>query len=79
MITWGISANSHDAAIAVFADDYLVYASHSERYSRVKNDGDLDLDMVTELKRKYGEPDRVVWYEKPLVCLLYTSDAADEC
>jgi carbamoyltransferase len=67
MITWGISANSHDAAIAVFADDYLVYASHSERYSRVKNDGDLDLDMVTELKRKYGEPDRVIWYEKPLV------------
>lgn len=67
MITWGISANSHDAAIAVFADDQLVYASHSERYSRVKNDGDLDLDMVNELKRKFGEPDRVVWYEKPLV------------
>ncbi len=65
MITWGISANSHDAAIAVFADDYLVYASHSERYSRVKNDGDLDLVMVNELKAKYGEPDRVVWYENP--------------
>ena len=67
MITWGISANSHDAAIAVFADEKLVYASHSERYSRVKNDGDLDLDMVNELKRKYGEPDRVIWYEQPLV------------
>jgi carbamoyltransferase len=65
MITWGISANSHDAAIAVFADDCLVYASHSERYSRVKNDGDLDLVMVNELKTKYGEPDRIVWYENP--------------
>lgn len=67
MITWGISANSHDAAIAVFQDEKLVYASHSERYSRVKNDGDLDLVMVNELKRLYGEPDKVVWYEKPLV------------
>lgn len=67
MITWGISANSHDAAIAVFADEKLVYASHSERYSRVKNDGDLDLGMVNELKQKYGEPDRVIWYEKPLI------------
>jgi carbamoyltransferase len=67
MIKWGISANSHDAAIAVFDNDKLVYASHSERYSRVKNDGDLDIDMVSELKRKFGEPDRVIWYEKPLV------------
>ena len=65
MITWGISANSHDAAIAVFKDRQLVYASHCERYSRVKNDGDLDLAMVNELKKKWGEPDRVVWYEKP--------------
>lgn len=67
MITWGISANSHDAAIAVFHNDKLLYASHSERYSRVKNDGDLDLVMVNDLKARYGEPDRVVWYEKPLV------------
>lgn len=66
MITWGISANSHDAAIAIFKDRELVYASHSERYSRVKNDGDLDLVMVNELKQRYGEPDRVVWYENPL-------------
>ena len=65
MITWGISANSHDAAIAIFKDQELVYASHSERYSRVKNDGDLDLVMVNDLKQRYGEPNRVVWYENP--------------
>ena len=65
MITWGISGNSHDAAIAVFQDKKLVYAGHSERYSRVKNDGDLDLNQISELKKLYGEPDRVVWYEKP--------------
>lgn len=65
MITWGISANSHDAAIAVFADRDLVYASHSERYSRTKNDSDLDQGMVNELAQQYGEPDQVVWYENP--------------
>ena len=30
MIEWGISANSHDAALAVFTDDGLEFASHSE-------------------------------------------------
>jgi len=65
MITWGISGNSHDAAIAVFHDKQLVYAGHSERYSRVKNDGDLDTTQIEYLKKKFGDPDRVVWYEKP--------------
>jgi carbamoyltransferase len=67
MITWGISANSHDAAIAVFVDDELVYASHSERYSQKKNDGNLDPGMIFELKTKFGEPNRVVWYERPFI------------
>ena len=38
MITWGISSESHNAALAVFADDNLVFASESERFSRIKND-----------------------------------------
>lgn len=65
MITWGISGNSHDAAIAVFQDQALVYAGHSERYSRVKNDGDLDLTQVEYIKQTFGSPDRIIWYEKP--------------
>lgn len=65
MITWGISGNSHDAAIAVFQNRELVYAGHSERYSRTKNDGDLNAVQIKYLKDTYGEPDRVIWYEKP--------------
>ena len=38
MIRWGISALAHDAALAVFDDKKLVFASHSERYSGIKND-----------------------------------------
>jgi len=69
MITWGISANSHDAALAVFRHDLdcnlkLEFASHSERYSRIKNDRDLNKELV-DAARAWGEPDEIVWYERP--------------
>jgi carbamoyltransferase len=64
MIKWGISAQSHDAALAVMVDDELVYASHSERYSRVKNDKDLHPEQIAEAMQ-YGAPDKLFYYEKP--------------
>ena len=39
-IEWGISAGTHDASITVMRDTEIVFASHSERYSRIKNDKD---------------------------------------
>jgi carbamoyltransferase len=66
MISWGVSANSHDAAIAVFRDDKLVFASHSERYSGQKNDRDLCSDLVAAAKH-HGRPDTVYWYERPFL------------
>ena len=67
MITWGISANSHDAALSVFVDNELQFASHSERFSGVKNDPHLHDDLVNYAASLYGEPDNVIWYEKPLL------------
>ena len=64
MISWGISANSHDAALAVFVDQHLAFASHSERYSGKKNDRDLD-DQLVQAALEYGQPDQVYWYENP--------------
>ena len=64
MITWGISANSHDAALAVFNKDGLEFASHSERFSGIKNDPDLNTELI-EYAKQWGEPDEVVWYERP--------------
>lgn len=64
MITWGISANSHDAALAVFVDEKLAFASHSERFSGKKNDRDLCYQLV-DYARQYGEPDKIYWYENP--------------
>ena len=65
MITWGISANSHDAALAVFEDGKLLFASHSERFSGKKNDADLCDNLVNYAASYYGYPNEVVWYEKP--------------
>ena len=66
MITWGISANSHDAALAVFTDDGLEFASHSERFSGIKNDAHLN-DKIINYAQQWGEPNEVVWYERPFI------------
>ena len=82
MKVWGISANSHDAALAVFDCSMLglsgkkkltlEFASHSERFSRLKNDPDLhkshsmfDDGLIEYAIKNHGEPDEIVWYEKP--------------
>ncbi len=69
MIVWGISANSHDASLAVFNQELteldLVFASHSERFSGIKNDPHLSQEMVSYAIKKHGQPDHVVWYERP--------------
>ena len=64
MSTWGISANSHDAALAVFNYGKLVFASHSERFSGKKNDRDLCEELVN-YANQWGQPDQIYWYENP--------------
>jgi len=63
MILWGISANSHDAAITVIRDKQILFASQSERYSGVKNDAHLNSDIIQDAQY-YGKPDIIIWYEK---------------
>ena len=66
MITWGISANSHDAALAVFYDNDIVFASHTERFSGLKNDRHLNVDIIRYAQR-WGYPQQVIWYENPML------------
>jgi carbamoyltransferase len=66
MITWGWSGMSHDAALAVFKNKKLVFASHSERYSRIKNDEHLNEKIINEALQ-YGYPDEIHFYENPLL------------
>lgn len=61
---WGISAFEHDAALSVIKDNKLVFASHSERFSRIKNDSNLDEKLLREAISIGGIPDIIVFYEK---------------
>jgi len=63
-IIWGASGLSHDAALSVIKDGKLVFASSSERYSRVKNDLNFDPLLIRDAL-EFGKPDVIVWYEKP--------------
>ena len=64
MLTWGLSAGGHDAAIAVVQDQTVVFAAHAERYSRIKNDPNLNDDLIGAAM-DYGSPDVMVWHERP--------------
>lgn len=66
MLTWGISAGSHDAAVTVLKDDNIAFAAHSERYSGKKNDSHISADLLRDALR-HGVPDRIVWHEKPWI------------
>jgi carbamoyltransferase len=48
MILYGISANEHDASLAVVEGREIVFASAAERYSRRKNDRDLNRALIEE-------------------------------
>jgi len=62
----GINCLNHDAAISVIENDEILFAAHSERYSRQKNDMLLNDDIFSEAY-SFGEPDKVVFYERPYV------------
>ncbi len=60
----GINCLNHDAGITVIEDGKILFAAHSERYSRKKNDKYLNDDIVNEAL-SYGDPDKLVYYERP--------------
>ena len=65
MIIWGISAFSHDAAISVFENNKLTFASHSERFNKIKNTSELSTDMISYILKQRLYPDQIYFYEKP--------------
>jgi len=61
----GINALNHDAAITLIEDGEILFAGHSERYSGIKNDPDLNSAMFADCYRQGGKPDKVVYFERP--------------
>ncbi len=62
----GLSFQFHDAAATVIEDGKILYASHSERYSKVKNDPFLNHEMIADCL-KFGKPDLIALHEKPFI------------
>jgi carbamoyltransferase len=62
--TLGLSAGFHDAAATVIrSDGEIIFAGHSERYSKKKNDPDLSPGLLGELLN--FNVDHVAYYERP--------------
>ena len=60
----GVSAGFHDAAVSVIdRSGNILFATHSERYSRLKNDSGISPDLQAVLGQY--SIDVVAWYERP--------------
>tara|TARA_B100000963_G_scaffold174447_2_gene151763 strand:- start:2172 stop:3710 length:1539 start_codon:yes stop_codon:yes gene_type:complete len=62
----GLSFQFHDAAATVVENGKILYASHSERYSKNKNDPFLNHEMIADCL-KFGKPDLIALHEKPFI------------
>ena len=61
----GISAGFHDAGISLINDGEIVFAAHSERYSKIKHDSDINVDILNDCFDQYGTPQLIAYYERP--------------
>ena len=62
MIILGINETSHDASISLIKDGDVLFAGHSERYSKQKNDWFLNDNLIKDALQ-YGHPDKIAYYE----------------
>jgi carbamoyltransferase len=61
----GLSSGFHDAALTVLnRHGDIVFAGHSERYSKIKNDPNISLSMLGEIKNY--NIDTIAYYENPI-------------
>ena len=61
----GISAGFHDASLTVLDwDGSILFAGHSERYSKVKNESEISLGLLDDVF-SYGPIEHVAYYERP--------------
>lgn len=66
MIILGINEASHDASVSLIDNGTILFAGHSERYSKQKNDWYVSQELINNAL-EYGKPDAIAYYEKPLL------------
>ena len=64
----GISCGFHDAALSVIDDNgNILFAGHSERYSKKKHDENLCIEIVDDAHQYINDDFEVHYYERPYV------------
>lgn len=66
MIILGVNETSHDASVSLIKDGEILFAGHSERYSKQKNDWYVNDSLIKDAL-SYGAPNAIAYYEKPLL------------
>jgi carbamoyltransferase len=66
MIILGVNETTHDASVSLIEDNIILFAGHAERYSKIKNDWFVNDKLISDAL-KYGKPDLIAYYEKPLL------------
>jgi carbamoyltransferase len=62
----GISCGFHDGAISVIdTNGYIVFAGHSERYTKIKNDKDLCVPLILDALSYVNGDHELHYYERP--------------
>jgi carbamoyltransferase len=59
----GINETTHDASATLIKNGKILFAAHSERYSKIKNDWFTNPKLIRDLYR-YGAPDKIAYYER---------------
>jgi len=65
-VTWGLVGNSHDASIAVWHED-AYYGDNGMRYATLAKSDCHSKQLLDNIKAQYGDPDEIVWYERPFL------------
>lgn len=65
-VTWGLVGNSHDASLAVWIDDSH-YGDNGLRYAALTGAADHSKQFFESARLRYGDPDEIVWYERPVL------------
>jgi len=63
----GISAGFHDASISVISGGNIVFAGHSERYSKIKNDKNLSVGLIENALSYVDDDYELHYYENPIL------------
>lgn len=61
----GVSAGFHDAGLAVIDNGNILFAGHSERFSKQKHDKDLCKGIIDAAYNTGGVMDTIAYYETP--------------